>query len=68
MLKKKTIAVVVPAYNEGKQIGMVLDTMPDFVDRIVVVNDCSTDNTAKVVKECIKKDKGKVRDLNHRNK
>ena len=68
MLKKKTIAVVVPAYNEEKQIGMVLDTMPDFVDRIVVVNDKSTDNTAKVVEEYIKKDDSEVRDLNHRKK
>jgi glycosyltransferase involved in cell wall biosynthesis len=68
MLKKKTVAVVVPAYNEEKQIGMVLETMPDFVDRIVVVNDKSTDNTAKVVEEYIKKDNGEVRDLNHRKK
>jgi glycosyltransferase involved in cell wall biosynthesis len=50
MLKNKTIAVVVPAYNEEKQIGMVIETMPDFVDRIVVVNDCSKDKTADVVK------------------
>ena len=31
--------------------------MPEFVDRIVVVNDNSTDNTAGVVKEYIKNDK-----------
>jgi glycosyltransferase involved in cell wall biosynthesis len=35
MLNKKTIAVVVPAYNEEKQIKMVLESMPDFVDRIL---------------------------------
>ena len=55
MLNSKTIAVVVPAYNEEKQISQVIETMPDFVDRIVVVNDCSTDNTAEIVKEFIKK-------------
>jgi glycosyltransferase involved in cell wall biosynthesis len=49
MLNNKTIAVVVPAYNEEKQIGMVLETIPDFVDRIIVVNDFSTDKTAEVV-------------------
>jgi glycosyltransferase involved in cell wall biosynthesis len=49
MLHNKTVPVVVPAYNEGQQIGIVLNTMPDFVDRIVVVNDCSKDNTAAVV-------------------
>ena len=68
MLKNKTVAVVVPAYNEEDQIALVLDTMPDFVDRVVVVNDKSKDNTAKVVEECIKKDRGEVRDLNHRKK
>jgi glycosyltransferase involved in cell wall biosynthesis len=49
MLFNKTVAVVVPAYNEEKQILQVLETMPDFVDRIVVVNDCSGDNTAAIV-------------------
>jgi len=49
MLFDKTVAVVVPAYNEEKQIGNVLKTMPHFVDRIIVINDCSNDNTANVV-------------------
>jgi glycosyltransferase involved in cell wall biosynthesis len=49
MLKNKTIAVVVPSYNEATQIGMVIETMPDFVDRIVIVNDKSKDNMADVV-------------------
>ncbi|GIV33599.1 MAG: hypothetical protein KatS3mg031_1134 [Chitinophagales bacterium] len=56
MLHNKTVAVVVPAYNEESQIGMVLESMPDFVDRIVVVNDCSTDNTAKIVEQYIRND------------
>ncbi len=55
MLNKKTVSVVVPAYNEEKQIGMVIETMPDFVDRIVVVNDCSTDKTDKIVRGYIDK-------------
>lgn len=53
MLKNKTVAVVVPAYNEETQIGMVIESMPDFVDRIVIVNDRSPDNTAGVVMEYI---------------
>ena len=68
MLKNKTIAVVVPAYNEEKQIGMVIESMPEFVDRIVIVNDCSKDNTAKVVQEYIEKDKFQITDLNNRAK
>ena len=68
MLKNKTIAVVVPAYNEESQIGMVIESMPDFVDRIIVVNDKSTDKTSEIVERYIKNDKKEVRDLNHREK
>lgn len=57
MLCGKTIAVTVPAYNEENQIGMVIETMPDFVDRIVIVNDGSSDNTVEVVKKYIANDK-----------
>jgi glycosyltransferase involved in cell wall biosynthesis len=56
MLGNKSIAVVIPAYNEEAQIGKVLDGMPSFVDRIVVVNDCSTDGTAGEVLLSIEKD------------
>lgn len=49
MLNNKTIAVVVPAYNEENQIGIVIETMPEFVDRIIIVNDKSTDATADIV-------------------
>jgi glycosyltransferase involved in cell wall biosynthesis len=56
MLNNKTIAVVVPAYNEETQIGMVIESMPDFVDRIIIVNDLSKDNTSELVKAYIEKD------------
>jgi len=49
MLKNKTIAVVVPAYNEEQQISRVIETIPEFVDRIIIVNDNSEDNTEKIV-------------------
>jgi glycosyltransferase involved in cell wall biosynthesis len=60
MLNSKTIAVVVPTYNEEKQIRQVLETIPDFVDCIIVVNDCSTDNTAVIVFEYINKNNSKT--------
>lgn len=53
MLGGKTVAVVVPCYNEETQILSVLETMPDFVDRIVVVDDCSKDNTFEVVRNYV---------------
>lgn len=49
MLQNKTVAVVIPAYNEAEQIGMVIETMPDFVDRIVIINDKSKDATSDSV-------------------
>ncbi len=49
MMNGSTVAVVVPCYNEENQIGSVIDTMPDFVDRIVVVDDRSSDNTVDIV-------------------
>jgi len=46
------IHVVVPAYNEEELVGTVLRTMPAFVDRVFVVDDCSTDGTARAVEAC----------------
>ncbi|MGI5836826.1 MAG: glycosyltransferase family 2 protein [Chloroflexota bacterium] len=40
--------VVVPAYNEGKAIGTVLEKLVRYPYSIVVVDDGSADNTAKV--------------------
>lgn len=55
MINNKTIAVVVPCYNEEEQIGRVIETMPDFVDKIVVVNDLSSDKTSEVVSKYLEK-------------
>ena len=51
MYKNKMIAAVIPCYNEQTQIGKVINTMPEFVDKIVIIDDKSKDNTAKIVKE-----------------
>lgn len=45
MFENKTVAVVVPAYNEEGFVGTVLETMPEIVDRVYVIDDCSTDGT-----------------------
>lgn len=56
MYKENSVGVVVPAYNEETQIGKVVETMPAFVDHIVIVNDKSTDGTSKVVAELQEQD------------
>jgi glycosyltransferase involved in cell wall biosynthesis len=40
-----SVGVVIPAYNEERQIDKVLETMPEYVDHIIVVDDGSTDAT-----------------------
>jgi glycosyltransferase involved in cell wall biosynthesis len=49
MFEGRKVIVVVPAFNEAKLIDRVLDTMPAFVDRVIVVDDASTDATAELL-------------------
>jgi len=56
MYKEKTISVVVPCHNEETQIGKVIETMPDIVDKIVIIDDVSKDKTLEVIKSYIPKD------------
>ncbi|MFU8867317.1 glycosyltransferase family 2 protein [Natronococcus sp.] len=41
----RTIGVVVPAYDEAGFVGNVLETIPDYVDRVYAVDDRSRDRT-----------------------
>lgn len=51
----RTLSVIVPAYNEEKTIGIILAKLAEvqliggFDKQIVVVNDCSKDNTIAAV-------------------
>jgi glycosyltransferase involved in cell wall biosynthesis len=40
------VVVVVPAYEEEPRVGRVIASMPELVDRVVVVDDASRDGTA----------------------
>jgi glycosyltransferase involved in cell wall biosynthesis len=65
MYKEHTVCVVVPAYNEEKLIGRVLETMPDYVDKIVVVDDKSTDKTAEIVRKAADESDGRIVLIQH---
>jgi glycosyltransferase involved in cell wall biosynthesis len=56
MFEGKSVAVVVPCYNEETQVDRVITSMPPFVDSIIVVDDASTDQTVEVVRRRIERD------------
>lgn len=66
MLQGKRVGVVIPACNEESLIGQVLGTMPDFVDRIIVVDDYSSDKTPDIVKMFIQKEPNRFSLVQHK--
>lgn len=58
------IAVVIPAYRVEAQIAEVLRGMPEFVSWIVVVDDCSPDDTGAIVEAEAQRDP-RIRLLRH---
>ena len=68
MYQDKQISIVVPCYNEEKQVGKVLAEMPDFIDHIVVIDDMSTDATVSRIEEYSRKDKRIVLIRHEKNK
>ena len=49
---RRPLTVLVPAYNEAGSVGATVRSLIDQTvkpDRIVVIDDCSTDDTAETV-------------------
>ena len=65
MYKNKSISIVIPAYNEQNLISNTIETLPQFVDKIVVINDNSADSTREIVEEILKKN-SKIILINHK--
>jgi glycosyltransferase involved in cell wall biosynthesis len=53
------LSIIIPVFNEGKTVHLILDkikkvTIPQNIQKeIIIVNDCSTDNTADAIKKYI---------------
>ncbi len=56
MYKKRIIGVSIPCYNEEDFIGKTLEGLPDFLDKIYVIDDASQDKTARIIADYAKKD------------
>ena len=56
-MKITKLSILIPAYNESKTIHLILDKVNDvqlvnnIKKELVIVNDCSTDNTKEVLEE-----------------
>lgn len=64
MYRGRLVGVSIPAYNEEQLILATLSGMPDYIDRIYVCNDASTDRTREKVEERMREDH-RVLLLNH---
>ncbi len=52
MLHGKKIIIVMPAYNAEKTLKTTYDEIPhEYIDDVILVDDCSTDKTIQVAKE-----------------
>jgi len=51
MINGQRIAVVMPAYNAEKTLGVTVDELPDIVDIRILVDDYSSDRTVEVARE-----------------
>lgn len=65
----KTLSIIIPAYNVEKYISHCLKNLTTVIDDldIIVVNDGSTDNTLKPVKDFQKKHKESVQIIDKQN-
>ena len=65
MYKNKRIGVIVPALNEERFIATVITGVPNYIDRIYVIDDCSTDATYEIASGFAKGNPERIRVIKH---
>jgi glycosyltransferase involved in cell wall biosynthesis len=71
-MKEKLLSIIIPAYNEGETIHLILDKIRhvnligDFSKEVIIVNDCSTDHTELAIQTYMQHNPGlAIRYLSH---
>lgn len=49
MWKESKITIVIPCYKVAAHIESTVSSLPEWVDHLILVNDCSTDNTLEIL-------------------
>lgn len=58
-MKKNKLSIIIPAYNEGRTIRLILDKVKavnlinGITKEVIIVNDCSTDDTENAIENYI---------------
>ncbi|HBB25497.1 MAG TPA: UDP-glucose--dolichyl-phosphate glucosyltransferase, partial [Bacteroidetes bacterium] len=45
------VVVIIPALNEEQSIGIVIDSVREYVDHLIVVDNGSSDRTAEIARQ-----------------
>lgn len=56
LYRDRRVAVVVPAYNEEELIGETIESVPDYVCRVYVIDDGSKDRTGEIIEAYARRD------------
>jgi len=54
--RENNICVIIPVNNKEKLIGPTLDSIPDYIFKIYVIDDASTDRTPEIIRKYAEKD------------
>ncbi len=65
MFEGAKVAVVVPCYNEGHLVARVIESMPDFVDCLYLIDDKSDDDTVEEIRRFADADPERIRFIAH---